>query len=74
MDVAAENNEFLIRIFTHISKYSDVPNNRAGWNNWLREKFYPEKSSTPRKVLPREKVYPGKNTQFGSNQADIGET
>ena len=27
----------------------------------LREKFYPEKSSTPRKVLPREKVYPGKS-------------
>ena len=35
---------------------------------WLREKFYPEKKSTP------EKVYPGKNPQFWSNQADIGET
>ena len=33
-----------------------------------REKFYPEKKSTP------EKVYPGKNPQFWSNQADIRET
>ena len=33
-----------------------------------REKFYLEKKSTP------EKVYPGKNPQFWSNQADIGET
>ena len=33
-----------------------------------REKFYPEKKSTP------EKVHPGKNPQFWSNQADIGET
>ena len=33
-----------------------------------REKFYPKKKSTP------EKVYPGKNSQFWSNQADIGET
>ena len=33
-----------------------------------QEKFYPEKKSTP------EKVYPGKNPQFWSNQADIGET
>ena len=30
-------------------------------NNWLREKFYPEKSSTP------EEVYPEKNPQFLSN-------
>ena len=33
-----------------------------------REKFYPEKKSTPKKV------YPEKNPQFWSNQADIGET
>ena len=33
-----------------------------------REKFYPEKKST------LEKVYLGKNPQFWSNQADIGET
>ena len=30
-------------------------------NFWLREKFYPEKKSTP------EEVYPGKNPQFLSN-------
>ena len=40
----------------------------------LREKFYPEKSSTPRKKSTPEKVYPGKNPQFWSNQAYIGET
>ena len=27
---------------------------------WLREKFYPEKSSTPRKSLPRKKSTPEK--------------
>ena len=56
--VLALNLKLLKKIFLKMAQGKVLP----------QEKFYPEKKSTP------EKVYPGKNPQFWSNQADIGET